>query len=132
MSAQGVTYSVDLVLCIDATGSMGHLINKVKESALCFYEDLSTKMQGKGKTIDFLRLKMIAFRDYYVDGQKSVMESRFFALPDEKLEFAGFIHSVTAEGGGDEPETGLEALALAIRSDWSRKGDKKRQIVVVW
>src|SRR5439155_926386 len=25
-----------------------------------------------------------------------------------------------------------EALALAIRSDWSKTGDKRRQIVVVW
>src|SRR5882672_3814784 len=119
MAAQGVTYSVDLVLCIDATGSMGHIINRVKESALRFHDDLNLKMQEKSKTIDSLRLKVIAYRDYYVDGDKSLMESRFFALPEEKGAFGEFIRSVGAEGGGDEPETGLEALAFAMRSDWS-------------
>jgi hypothetical protein len=35
---QGVTYAVDLVMCIDGTGSMGHLIEEVKSTALKFYE----------------------------------------------------------------------------------------------
>ena len=39
---------------------------------------------------------------------------------------------VTAKGGGDIPEDGLEALAYAIRSDWTREGVKKRHIIVMW
>jgi hypothetical protein len=36
--SQGVKYAVDLVMCIDGTGSMGHLIEEVKSSALQFYK----------------------------------------------------------------------------------------------
>lgn len=43
-SSQGVKYAVDLVMCIDATGSMGHLIDLVKSSALSLYEKLEAKM----------------------------------------------------------------------------------------
>ena len=31
-------YHVDLVMCIDKTGSMGGLISQVKNTALTFYE----------------------------------------------------------------------------------------------
>ena len=37
-------------------------------------------------------------------------------------------------GGGDDPEDGLEALAYAIRSPWSKGGEgvKRRQVIVLW
>ena len=129
---QGIQYSVDIVLCLDATGSMGGLIDRAKANALRFYEDLNNAMSEKDKVVDNLRVKVIAFRDYYVDGENSLRESPFFALPREAEDFAAFINPLSADGGGDEPETGLEALALAIKSDWSTSGDRRRQIIVVW
>ena len=129
---QGIQYSVDIVLCIDATGSMGGLIDQAKTNALQFYEDLSNAMSEKDKVVDNLRVKVIAFRDYYVDGENSMIESGFFSLPGEAEDFAAFVNPLTAHGGGDDPETGLEALSLAIKSDWSKSGDRRRQIIVVW
>jgi von Willebrand factor type A domain len=129
---QGLSYHVDIVMCIDATGSMSPIIGKVKENALRFYDDLATLMRQKSKQIDKLRVKVIAFRDYYVDGDKSMETSEFLTLPDQKDEFKKFIDAIQADGGGDEPENGLEALALAIQSDWSKEGDKRRQIVLLW
>ena len=129
---QGIQYSVDIVLCIDATGSMGGLIDRAKANALRFYEDLNDAMSEKDKVVDNLRVKVIAFRDYYVDGENSMRVSPFFSLPEEAEAFAAFVNPLTADGGGDEPEAGLEALALAIKSDWSTSGDRRRQIIVVW
>ncbi len=129
---QGLSYHVDIVLCIDATGSMSPIIDKVKENALKFYDDLSMQMKQKSKHIDKLRVKVIAFRDYYVDGHMAMQISPFFNLPEEKADFQTFVSSIQADGGGDEPENGLEALALAIQSDWSKEGDKRRQIIVLW
>ena len=37
-----------------------------------------------------------------------------------------------AEGGGDAPESGLEAVALAMTSPWTTRGDRRRQVIVVW
>ncbi|MCS6794434.1 MAG: vWA domain-containing protein [Raineya sp.] len=129
---QGLSYHVDIVLCIDATGSMSPIIDQVKANALKFYDDLTTLMRQKSKHIDKLRVKVIAFRDYYVDGDMAMQISPFFTLPAEKSEFQDFVNRIQADGGGDEPENGLEALALAIQSDWSREGDKRRQIIVLW
>lgn len=129
---QSLKYSVDLVLCIDSTGSMSSIIERVKGSALRFYEDIEAVMKEKSKVIDTLRIKVISFRDYFEDGNNAMNESSFFTLPKDKEPFTAFIKTISASGGGDEPENGLEALALAIKSEWSKSGDRKRQIVVVW
>lgn len=129
---QGIKYNVDIVLCIDATGSMSGIIEKVKASALKFNDDLAQAMHEKDKSIDNLRVKVIPYRDYYEDGDQAMSESPFYALPEEKGQFASFVNGLKAVGGGDEPENGLEALALAIKSNWTKEGDKKRQVVVIW
>ncbi len=129
---QGLTYSVDVAICIDATGSMHAIIDSAKEGALRFYDDLKAAMSAKHKVIDRLRVRIVAFRDYFFDGQSSMNASRFFDLPEEKEAFEAFLKGVRADGGGDEPESGLEALTVAIRSDWNREGDRKRQVIVVW
>ena len=82
---QGLTYSVDLVLVIDATGSMSPIIDDVKTSALSFYDDLQKHMAGIGKNIDDLRVRVIAFRDYYADSAAdSLVVSDFLELPDQR------------------------------------------------
>src|SRR5437868_14765967 len=124
-------YDVDMAICIDATGSMAPVIDRVKDRALRFQEDLMKAMEAAGKKIDALRVRVIAFRDYFVDTEP-MKESPFFTLPQEKEAFSSFVSSITADGGGDAEENGLEALALAIRSDWTKGGDKRRHIIVVW
>ncbi|MDR0602981.1 MAG: hypothetical protein LBG80_01590 [Bacteroidales bacterium] len=49
MEYQGVKYSVDMVLCIDATGSMSPVIEKVKSNALSFHGDVEKALAEKGK-----------------------------------------------------------------------------------
>ena len=117
---QGLKYTVDIVMCIDATGSMAPIIDKVKSHATSFYEDLMHVMQTKSKAIDKLRVRVIAYRDYYYDGDESMSSSSFFELPEQKEAFFGFVNNIVAEGGGYEPECGLEAISMAIKSDWKK------------
>jgi len=56
----------------------------------------------------------------------------FFNLPQDAENFEKCVRSLRADGGGDDPEDGLEALAYAIKSNWNTEGAKKRQIIVVW
>lgn len=130
--SQQLRYTVDIVLCIDATGSMGPVIGSVKSNALRFYQDLSRNMSAKGKSIDHLRVKVIVFRDFFADGNFAFSQSPFHSLPSANIEFSTFVNGIYAEGGGDDPESGLEALAVAIKSPWSALGDKKRQVIVIW
>jgi hypothetical protein len=131
--AQGMTYAVDLVLVIDATGSMTPIIETVKSGALKFHDDFEKHMSSIGKQVDSLRVRVIAYRDFYADSAAdSLVASDFFELPDDRDEFSTFLTGIKAIGGGDEPETGLEALTAAIRSPWADAGTKQRQVIVLW
>lgn len=66
MAIQGLDYNVDLVMCIDATGSMSDVINEVKENALSFYKKFKNAMDAADKAVQQLRVKVIVFRDYGV------------------------------------------------------------------
>lgn len=128
-----MTYEVDLVFCIDATYSMDPILDKVKENALNFYRDFQQKMVEKGKKVSQLRIRIVAFRDYYYDTNNAMMVTNFFNLPDMIEDFEACVKSIIPDGGGDDPEDGLEALAYAMKSDWSRgQGKKKRHVIVVW
>lgn len=129
---QGIEYNVDVVMCIDVTGSMHGILETVKTNALKFSGDLQKSLEEKDKHIDELRVKVIAYRDFGFDAEYALEETDFLVLPEQESEFNSFVHSLEPGGGGDEPENGLEALSLAMQSDWTKKGDKRRQIIVVY
>jgi hypothetical protein len=129
---RGLSYAVDIVFCIDVTGSMTPIIDQVKTNALRFYDDVQSNLTAKGKNVDQLRVRVIAFRDFAADGAAALDESPFFTLPDDRADFSTFVNGLVAEGGGDAPESGLEAVALAIDSPWTTTGDRRRQVIVVW
>ena len=129
---RGLSYAVDIVFCIDVTGSMTPIIDQVKANALRFYDDVQSNLTAKGKNVDQLRVRVIGFRDFVADGAAALDESPFFTLPDERADFSAFVNGLVAEGGGDAPESGLEAVALAIDSPWTTTGDRRRQVIVVW
>lgn len=125
-------YCVDIVFCIDTTGSMSPIIRSVKKYAVDFYDKVHFEMELQGKQVDLLRVKVISFRDFACDGEEALKQSDFFVLDDQKTEFEDYVNGLRASGGGDEPENALEALVEAIRSDWTFEGAKKRQIIVLF
>jgi hypothetical protein len=74
----------------------------------------------------------VVFRDYIADGEYAMLATDFFLLPQQEADFQACINSIHADGGGDVPEDGLEALAYAIKSKWTTEGAKKRQVIVLW
>jgi hypothetical protein len=46
--------------------------------------------------------------------------------------FEQTVRSLEPAGGGDVPESGLEALALAVGSDWETGLDKRRHVIVMF
>jgi hypothetical protein len=129
---RGLSYAVDIVFCVDVTGSMTPILDQVKANALRFYGDVQSNLTAKDKAIDELRVRVVAFRDIVADGDAALQESPFFELPAEETRFSGFVNGLVAEGGGDAPESGLEAVALAMTSPWTTRGDRRRQVIVVW
>lgn len=134
MSTAGLGYDVDIVMCIDATASMGPFLDLVKSQALNLYGDITAKMAAKDKHIDSLRVRVIAFRDYLADKEEAMLVSGFVKLPEQAPEFEMLVNCIKPIGGGDNPEDGLEALGYAIKSKWTPEAanHKRRQIIVVW
>lgn len=124
-------YYVDIVMCIDATGSMAPIIGEVKSNAMSFYQRFLDSMEENDKEVAQLRIKVIAFRDYGCDADP-MRESQFFTLPDENEAFKAFVSGIEAQGGGDAPENALEAIALALKSDWTTGGSKRRHAILVF
>jgi len=125
-------YAVDIVFVIDTTGSMRPVLDAVKHHALNLDEDLATVMSQKDKSISSLRVRVVAFRDYLDRASDALRESPFFNLPAQKGEFSHFVNSLSPDGGGDEPESGLEGLAAALLSPWEKGSDKRRHLVVLF
>ena len=126
-----LTYALDVVLCVDATGSMGNFISNIKKNAISFHQDTEEAMQKNGKLIKNMRVRIIAFRDFY-DRNEEIFKTDFFKLPEQQTDYAKNVDKLSASGGGDQPETALEALAIAFKSEWFKTSDYKRQIVVLW
>lgn len=124
-------YNVDLCLVIDKTGSMQPIMDVVKFNALNLYHDILDSLERKGKHIDQFRIRVISFGDYLADEQPMLV-SKFMVMPAEISRYHWFVSSITPEGGGDDPEDGLEALAYAIRSPWCDTGWKRRHIIALF
>jgi hypothetical protein len=129
---RNLEYAVDIALCIDVTASMGPVLEVVKQSALSFHERLSAVMAEKGKSISQLRLKAIAFRDFADNADDAIQETDFYQFPGDAEKFQRFVRDLRPIGGGDAPESALEALALAIRSPWEKGLDRRRHVVVMF
>ena len=129
---RGLSYAVDIVFCIDVSGSMTPILDAVKSHALGFYDDVQTNLTAKGKNVSQLRVRVVGFRDIVADGEAGLEESPFYTLPTERTGFSEFVNGLVPQGGGDAPESGLEAVALSINSPWTTTGDRRRQVIVVW
>ena len=128
--SQGKRRCIDIVFCIDGTGSMSPCFENVKANARRFYSDFSSTMTSMGSDIDMMRVKMIVFRDYCCDGSEAMVESPFFELPGEDADFAAYLDSQRAHGGCGEDANGLEALYFAMKSDFVT-GPNDRQVIVI-
>lgn len=124
------TRSIDIVICMDGTGSMSPCIRSVKNNAKRFYSDFVSAMTDLGSDIEMLRIKTIVFRDYKSDSD-AMEESAFFELPGEQSAFEAHLDTITAHGGCGQDANGLEALYKAMCSDFVT-GPNDRQVIVMF
>ena len=130
--SQGVSYKIDIVFCVDVTGSMQPFIESVKEHILSIPGELLFKLSVKGKTANQIRVRVVAFGDCKTDTNAINASPFFTVLPaGQNSEFDYFVSALRANGSG-EPKSGLEALSVAMCSDWVLDGDRQRHIVVMF
>ncbi|MCS6923359.1 MAG: VWA domain-containing protein [Fimbriimonadales bacterium] len=110
----GSSRKIDVAFVLDTTGSMGEEIAGVRDSVIEF----ATTLEGSGNDI---RVAALTFGD-------EIRETYDFTSSYE--DFRDFIAGLYAEGGGDGPELGLDAVIEASRS-LSWRADTERIIIVI-
>lgn len=124
--------TVDVVMCIDVTGSMSGIINTVKNNAIGFYDSFNRCCEEEGIQLASLNTQVIAYRDKNEDSNW-LQTSGTFYLPEQQSAFKSFVNGLYADGGGDTPESGLEALQAAFgKTDWGNDDGYHRQVVILW
>ena len=116
------TKDVEIVFCLDATGSMSGLIGTAKEKIW----DIVSELAQSGD-VDNLKLGMVFYRDRG-DG----FVTKQIALTTDLDEVYSDLLEINAAGGGDTPESVNQALHEAISDmKWSTKANTYRTIFVV-
>ena len=114
----------DIVFCIDATGSMQNCIDGVKANVENFASSIKTA--SANTKVDW-RARILGYRDFNVDTEYLLNDFDFVSTPEE---LQTQLDKVVADGGGDAPESTLDAISYAIfKSNWRSPGHK---IIVVF
>lgn len=118
--SKGVKRQIDLVLAIDSTGSMTNYINAIKENIIYLIKEL------KKENIS-LYVSIIDYKDIVYDGEDSTKVNSpkkvdFLNNPNDIIQVLDAIK--IGGGGGDGPETTLDALGAAINLKYRKSAEK--------
>jgi Mg-chelatase subunit ChlD len=114
VAKQDARPQVEVVFCLDTTGSMGGLIDAAKQKIWA----ISNQIAG-GKPTPRLKIGLVAFRDRGDD-----YITKIFDLTEDLDAIHGHLMSLRAAGGGDFPESVNQALYESVtKIKWS--ADKK-------
>ena len=116
--AKGVKGVVDIVFLIDATGSMSPCIEALKNNIQTFVEGLTAKDANNASPVKDWRAKVVGYRDCDVDAQPFIDNPFVGTAGELRAQLTG----LTADGGGDEPESLLEALFKVANMPSTPKG----------
>ena len=124
-------YDVDIVLCVDVTAHTQAHLDRLKAWAPRLHATIRRHIEDAcpKKPYESIRIKLVAFRDFAYDDEP-LFESDFYA-EDGVGEFTDMMSFLHPYGGGDEPESGSEAFALACKADWRRTHHCSHVIVMI-
>ena len=97
---------VDLVFLIDATGSMSPCIDALKANIGTFVDSLVSGGANNSSPVRDWRAKVVGYRDFDHDSVP-IEDNPFITSVDD---LRGQLGRLKADGGGDEPESLLEAI----------------------
>ena len=109
----------DIVFLVDATGSMQGCIDGLKRNIEAFIDFLTT---GAGNTVSPVRdwrARVVGFRDVEADGANWLVDNPFVR---DAITLKAQLAALTAEGGGDEPESLLDAIFMVSKAGQTDKG----------
>lgn len=125
------TENIDVVFCIDATGSMKNDIDKLKKDLQPELQELFGKAinTDKGSTV---RVGLLFYRDYGDTYKYMDLPVKLFAFTDNLNSFNANLNSVKITGreGGDIPEAVYEAM-YAASEYFKWRPDVTKKIILI-
>lgn len=115
--AKPVRQKVDVLFLLDVTGSMQGEIDGVRDGINDFVQ------QFTNRDLD-AHIGLIGYRDRKVGEQFEIVEFGNERFTDDPVAFSRKVSALVAQGGGDEPESVLDTLALASRQPFRDDADK--------
>ncbi len=113
---------IEVVFCLDTTGSMGGLIQGAKDKIW----SISNQIAG-GKPAPELKIGLVAYRD-----RGDAYVTKITELTDDLDAIHGKLRKFQAQGGGDGPESVNQALDDAVNKiKWSKDKETLRIIFLV-
>ena len=112
---------IDIVFCIDATGSMKDDIDILRKNLISELLDFS-------KSCKHIRFGLVLYRDYVDSFRYKGLPIKIFEFTEDFSQFTEGLNSFSINGieGGDIPEAVYEALYGAISYfDWNVLAEKK-------
>lgn len=111
----GTGPQLEVAFVIDTTGSMGDEINVVKSKIISMIDEI---LQGTPRPI--VKFAVVDFKD-----RGDAYITKIYDFKSDVNLIKQDINSLTANGGGDFPESVIEALHKAMFNlSWSKKNDK--------
>lgn len=113
---------VEVVFCLDTTGSMVGLLEGAKSKIFSIYNQIIS-----GKPAPALKVGLIAYRD-----RGDAYVTKVLDLTDDLDAVFGELKGFRADGGGDQPEAVNEALHAAVHKiKWSESNKTLKIIFLV-
>lgn len=105
----------DIVICVDATGSMSPCIEALKSQIRTFIDGLEKPRDANTLPLNW-RLKVVGFRDLIAGENFINIDGPMVKTASEAQ---AQVDLLEAGGGGDEPESALDALwHAAAKTEW--------------
>src|SRR4051794_12513873 len=116
------TPQVEVVFCLDTTGSMGGLIEGAKQKIWSIVNQIAS-----GRPAPDIKVGLVAFRD-----KGDAYVTKVFDLTTDLDEVHKNLQGFKAEGGGDIPESVNQALNESVtKVNWSKDQSTLRIIFLV-
>lgn len=107
----------DIMFVLDCTGSMQGEIDSIKETIIEFADTI----EKDGVRV---RVGMVEFRDRLIDEEHRVLSFNGEVFTDKPTLFRQEVAKLEADGGGDAPESSLDAVMLALRQPFHPEANK--------
>ena len=114
----------DVVFLIDVSGSMAPIIDALRKNIEAFVDSLSSSGANNAAAVRDWRGKVVGYRDIEAAASEGIEWIEDHPFVRDTAALKAQLASLTAQGGGDEPESLLDALYKVATMEATPKGSQ--------